>query len=393
MIRIQNLGKEYRGFISIRDRILAVLSLGIYGGSQKHRALESLSFDVHSGEVLGIIGRNGAGKSTLLKILSGVSGYDSGVIQIKGKVRSILELGVGFNPELTGEQNVYYNALAIGYSESEIFSVMEEVFRFAGLTEYRNQPLKNYSSGMIMRLGFSLATANRPDVLLVDEALSVGDASFQQICIKRIQSFIQEGTSVLVVSHDLHLMSAICHKILVLDKGKNFFLGNPTEAIRKYMELIAGSNSLTGRSQIDTFQWDFTFGSKQQIKQTHFYIGELVELRVKVCFPVDLDHVTVGFHIEDHRGIRVFGTNSYLLKSNQKIIKEKSYSCIFQFPLNIREGKYSLSLAIHEGENHTEKCFLWKEGFWDFEVDRIDKFKFEGIAFLPTESRWEEDTQ
>lgn len=172
-LKVENLNKVYFGFSGPFQRILNVLSLGFLGNDVKYDALKNVSFEVFSGEIVGLIGRNGAGKSTLLKVLAGVSSYSSGKILKTGSIRSILELGVGFNPELSGEENLYYNGLVWGLNPNEIRSSMDEIFEFSSLTEFKNIPIKQYSSGMVMRLGFALATFSRPDILIVDETLAV----------------------------------------------------------------------------------------------------------------------------------------------------------------------------------------------------------------------------
>ncbi len=230
MILVDNLTKFYRGFSSNYQRIFSVISLGLFSGTKSYFALDSISFQANPGEIIGIIGRNGAGKSTLLKILSGVSHYDSGTMKINGALRPMLELGVGFNAELTGRENILFNGLLWGYSKTELKFLENQIFEFSGLVGYEDPILKNYSTGMIMRLGFALATANRPDVLLIDEALAVGDASFQIKCLDRFKEFLAKGSTILVVSHDLQLMGAICTKILVLEKGKSEFFGATTQA-------------------------------------------------------------------------------------------------------------------------------------------------------------------
>lgn len=230
-ILIENLSKDYHGFSRPWKRIIAGLSFGYFGVDSKFTAIRSLGLKIQPGEIVGIIGRNGAGKSTLLKLITGVIQKDKGTLQVNGTVRALLELSVGFNPELSGEENVYFNGLVWGYKPSEIKSLADSIFAFSELEEFRNTPLKNYSSGMAMRLGFSLATAKRPDILIVDEALAVGDASFQQKCLKRIKEFSARGSSILVVSHDLGLVSYFCTRAVLMEKGELLYDGHPKDTI------------------------------------------------------------------------------------------------------------------------------------------------------------------
>ncbi|EMJ92828.1 ABC transporter ATP-binding protein [Leptospira alstonii] len=423
-LKVENLNKVYAGYSGPFQRILNVLSLGFLGNDVKFDALKNVSFQVSSGEIVGLIGRNGAGKSTLLKVLTGVSSYASGKILKTGSLRSILELGVGFNPELSGEENLYYNGLVWGLSPNEIKSSMDEIFEFSGLQEFKNIPIKQYSSGMVMRLGFALATFSRPDILIVDEALAVGDASFQQKCLQRFRSFQEQGTMTLIVSHDLELLKSVCSRVLILERGKLVFDGDPVEGFREYMQIIADSAS--GRETILPFQKDSIVESlsvdldligiysrnspTQDLRQTSgrspveglkykdrtspqiFPVGSEVEISVHVIFKRNIPDLTVGFHIDDSRGIRVFGTNTYHLGHSLKNVQAgESVSANFRLPLNFSSGKYSLGLALHEGDNHAGKSYLWKDGILSFELERLDLPKFEGAAWLPVQCRLKKD--
>lgn len=390
MIEIEGLSKVYKGFTSKYQRLLCVLSMGLYSGSSKYKALSDINLCANSGDMIGIIGRNGAGKSTLLKILSGVSGSDTGSIKTSGRIRPMLELGVGFNPELTAKENIYFNGLLWGFSKNELDSLLDEIFEFAGLKGFENQILKNYSTGMIMRLGFSLATANRPEILLIDEALAVGDASFQIKCITRFRDFLSAGSTIIVVSHDLQLLGAICSKILLLEKGKAEYFGSPTEALRRYIQILGSSGEKILKPKEDFLEYTIELYDSQKKTQKIFFMGNIVFLKIQFIFKYNINRVTIGFQIDDIRGIRVFGTNSYLLgKEIRNVEKDRKYTVYFQFPLNFREGKYSLGFSIHEGENHTEGSFLWKDAVLDFEIERIDIPKFDGLCYLPTTCTWE----
>ncbi|EMY78118.1 ABC transporter, ATP-binding protein [Leptospira weilii serovar Ranarum str. ICFT] len=423
-LKVENLNKVYAGYSGPFQRILNVLSLGFLGNDVKFDALKNVSFQVSSGEIVGLIGRNGAGKSTLLKVLTGVSSYASGKILKTGSLRSILELGVGFNPELSGEENLYYNGLVWGLSPNEIRSSMNEIFEFSGLQEFKNIPIKQYSSGMVMRLGFALATFSRPDILIVDEALAVGDASFQQKCLHRFRSFQEQGTMTLIVSHDLELLKSVCSRVLILEKGKLVFDGDPVDGFREYMQIIAES----GQETILPFQKDSIVESlsvdldlivysknspTQDLQQTSgrtdrnpvrglkykdptnpqiFPVGSEVEISVHVIFKKDIPDLTVGFHIDDARGIRAFGTNTFHLGHSLKnILAGESVSAIFRLPLNFSAGQYSLGLALHEGDNHAGKSYLWKDGILSFELERLDLPKFEGAAWLPVQCHLKKD--
>ena len=393
MIRVQNLTKKYIGFKSPYERIFTALTFGIIPGSRSYTALNEINLEVNSGEIIGIIGRNGAGKSTLIKVLSGVSKYQSGSFERKGSLRSILELGVGFNPELSGEENVYYNGLVWGYSVEEIEELTGSIFEFSGLSDFKNVPLKNYSTGMMMRLGFSLATANRPDILLVDEALAVGDASFQQKSLSRFQQFKEEGSAIIIVSHDLNLLQMISDRMIVLEKGKIEFSGSPALALKKYIQILADNSfeeSIKENNISSTYIESYSIQlSSSNASKSIFGIGEVVTLKFSIKIKAAIPDLTIGFHIDDAKGLRVYGTNSYHLKKNLKNLKAGAtieYS--FIFPMNISHGKYNLGFALHEGDNHTTKCYLWKDDVLDFEVERLGVSKFDGPVFLPVECDW-----
>lgn len=385
MIEVKNLYKKYRIFSSIKDRILAVLSFGFFKGKNEFLILKDLNFRVENSEVLGIIGKNGAGKSTLLKTIMGVSQFESGEIISNGKIRSILELGVGFNPELSGKENLYYNGLVLGYTPNEMSELENRIFSFAGLTEFKNNSLKTYSTGMVMRLAFSLAVAKRPEILLVDEALSVGDASFQSKCIEKFKEFKKLGTSILLVSHDLNLLQMISDKILVLHMGKNFYLGNPKIAIRKYIQLLGEHETENLELKNPIIQNLKVQLKTKNISKKIFSTTEIVNLKIEFELNKNLEELTIGFHIDDEKGLRVFGTNTFHHNKFLKNLKaKKNYKLEFSFPINLNSGKYSLGLAFHKGENHTIKSYLWRDGILDFEVEKSGLPKFDGKVYLPT---------
>lgn len=199
-------------------------------------ALENVSFDVSSGEVFGVIGRNGAGKSTLLKIMARVLYPTLGRLMIKGKVAPLLELGGGFHPELTGRENIFLNSALLGFTRKETEQHLDEIIEFADIRDFIDAPLRTYSTGMNARLGFSVATSIRPDILLIDEVLSVGDLAFQEKCIQRMNSFRDQGTTIIFVSHDMGTIRNFCERAVWLDQGKIRVIGNTAVVTEKYLE-------------------------------------------------------------------------------------------------------------------------------------------------------------
>lgn len=197
-------------------------------------ALDDISFAIQKGDILGLIGFNGAGKSTLLKILAGVLQPTMGTVKVKGRIAPLIEVGAGFDPELTARENVYLNGAILGYSRSFLESKFDEIIDFAELGEFVDVPVKNFSSGMYARLGFSIATVVKPDILIVDEVLSVGDFRFQEKCEKRIQDMIAEGTTIILVSHDIHLIKKMCNKAVWLSLGRMVATGEAEEICGRY---------------------------------------------------------------------------------------------------------------------------------------------------------------
>lgn len=388
---LENLTKDYHGFSKPWKRILTGISFGYFGIDLNFTAIRSLSLRVGPGEILGIIGKNGAGKSTLLKLITGVISKDKGNLIVNGSVRALLELSVGFNPELSGEENVYYNGLVWGYKPSEIKELIDSIFEFAELKEFRNSPLKNYSSGMAMRLGFSLATAKRPDILIVDEALAVGDASFQQKCLKRIKEFSNLGSCILVVSHDLGLISYFCTRAILLDHGSLLFDGSPRLAIEEYMHVLAKKAETSSVPNSESIQNVLvSLRNEKGLDTSHHFLGTTATLRIEFQTTKTISDATIGFHIDSEKGIRIFGTNSYHLgKRNLKIQELERIVVEFQFPIQFSDGKYSLGVSIHKGETHMEGSYFWAESILDFEVERGKIEKFVGLCHLPTEFQFQ----
>lgn len=394
MLRVSNLNKRYRGFSNNARRLLAGLSGGYFGLDRRRLALDGVSLELRGGQALGLIGRNGAGKSTLLKIIAGVLPPDSGDLQRPVRTRAILELGVGFNAELSGEENAYYNGLLWGESPATMRRQLDAIFEFAGLEEFRRQPLLEYSSGMAMRLGFALATAVRPDLLLVDEALAVGDAAFQQKCLARMREYLAQGSALLIVSHDLSLMSDFCDRIIVLERGRALFEGEPAAAVEQYMHLLAtnpetidqaGAPALSAGPPYDEFVEDLSIRAIDARGGPLLLVGEEAVIEVRFRARVPMVDLTIGFHIENNRGQRIFGTNTRLLaRSLPELRAGQGIGVRFLFPANIAPGKYSLATAIHRGENHSEGCYFWGEGLGAFEVERVSAARFVGAAYLPT---------
>lgn len=242
-IRVENLNKCYQIYDKPRDRLLQMLAFGRKQYYREFWALKNVSFDVKKGETVGIIGRNGSGKSTLLQMICGTLNPTSGSIQANGRIAALLELGSGFNPEFTGRENVYLNATVLGLSGEEIDACFDEIAAFADIGEFIDQPVKIYSSGMYVRLAFAVAINVKPDILIVDEALAVGDEPFQRKCYSRIERIKDGGATILLVTHAANTITQMCSRALLLDLGSRFYMGDPKLAVESYYRLIYSTSA------------------------------------------------------------------------------------------------------------------------------------------------------
>lgn len=243
-IKVENLAKTYPLYSSPLDRLKESLSPFRRKYHHEFHALQNVSFEVRKGETVGIIGKNGSGKSTLLKIIAGVLTPTSGSVFVNGSVSALLELGAGFNPELTGVENIYFNGTLMGYSREEMEAKLDEILAFADIGEFINQPLKTYSSGMFVRLAFAVAINVQPDILIVDEALAVGDALFTAKCLSKIEKYRQNGTSILYVTHDNSSIKALCSRAIYLVKGSLIAIGNAGEVADRYIRDLREENGV-----------------------------------------------------------------------------------------------------------------------------------------------------
>ena len=242
-IRVENLSKCYQIYDKPRDRLMQMLTLGRRRFYREFWALRNISFDVKKGETVGIIGRNGSGKSTLLQMICGTLNPTSGSIQTNGRIAALLELGSGFNPEFTGRENVYLNATVLGLSSEEIDASFDEIAAFADIGEFIDQPVKTYSSGMYVRLAFAVAVNVKPDMLIVDEALAVGDEPFQRKCYSRIERIRDAGVTILLVTHAANTITQMCSRALLLDHGSRLYMGDPKLAVESYYRLIYSTST------------------------------------------------------------------------------------------------------------------------------------------------------
>lgn len=382
-INVQGLKKVYPLYKKTNDRIKEAFSLT---GKKYHTdfvALDDVNFTVEQGECVGIIGVNGSGKSTLLKILTGILSPTQGTATVNGKVSALLELGAGFNPEYSGIENVYLNGMLMGFSKEEMDKKIDEIIAFADIGDFIHQPVKMYSSGMFVRLAFAVAISVEPDILIIDEALSVGDVFFQRKCYEKIKELAGRAT-VLIVSHDLNALTKFCKRFILMGNGKVVFDGEANQAITKYFKLKQGTasgekqitslNKTTGMLNMKSPKREQYSGAMNIVIDKYFYsinsnayyekceAGDVFCIQLLVDSNEAYDDVIVGYQIRDKYGNEIFGetsltsdVNQYALESGKNLIEFE-----FQWP-EIREGDYFITLGIGRGNDvllQQEECWI-----------------------------------
>ena len=399
-IVVNNIGKKYKRYPNHWARLAEWFTGWRYCGHEDRWVLRGVSFKVQHGESVGIVGQNGAGKSTLLKILTGTTQPNEGTIQIKGCVAALLELGMGFHPDFTGRQNALMARQMTGLSSEESQALLPEIEEFSELGDYMDQPLRVYSTGMQMRLAFSAAAAVRPGILIVDEALSVGDAYFQPKCIKRIRSFKEQGTTILFVSHDSGAVKSLCDRALLLDEGVLIRDGEPDAVLDYYNGMIARKTKDEEIRQVETELGRTTTRSgsdeahvlkvemldKNDRPARAFRVGDHAKISCHIIFKIPIQNPTVGILIRDRLGNDVFGTNTHHINIGEQSYKAgESVNVVFALPLNLGYGNYSLTVAVHSGDTHLRDNYDWWDQCLVFQVIPNDSFSFIGVAAIPVE--------
>lgn len=390
ILEVKNITKIYKIYKSNFDRLKEIFTNKAY--HKEFISNKNISFELFEGETLGIIGTNGAGKSTILKQIAGVVAPTSGEIIRHGRVTALLELGTGFNPEMTGSENIFLNGTLIGMTQKECEEKAQEIIAFSELGDYINEPIKTYSSGMSMRLAFSIAIFSNPQVLIVDEALSVGDAHFAAKCTKALRERKEQNMSIIYVSHDLNSLKFLCDRVILLNHGEVVEQGHPEDIINSYNFLISKLNDAeqnmvikdADNSSFGTFDVEIT---KVTIKGKNsnsnvISSGEDATIEINISSKIDIKNMTIGVMIRDKFGQDIFGTNSFHKKVEINFQKEKSYICNFSMPLNIGIGKYSITAAVHSEDTHIENCSHWLDYAADFEVAGVYGDLFSGLCKL-----------
>jgi lipopolysaccharide transport system ATP-binding protein len=397
-LHVKNLGKSYRQWGSEFRRIASWFLPSILP-QKEHWVLKDISFSISPGEAVGIIGQNGAGKSTLLKMITGTTQPTVGEVRLTGRVAAILELGMGFNPDLTGRQNAFHSAGLMGYSRAEIEKAMPEIETFAEVGKYFDEPVRTYSSGMQMRVAFSVATAFLPDLLIIDEALSVGDSYFQHKSFDRIRQFRAKGVSIMFVTHGMDDVRTLCDRVILLEGGRALKDGPPDEVVDFYNALIAAKENtkLTVEQRREQNGWLLTrsgtgearvkslrlLDANEETDVAVAQVGQQVRLKLQATIHANIEKLVLGYMIRDKQGHVVWGTNTWHTRQIQENVApmevvtfELPFTCTFG------PGSYSVSPALVSSDTHLTDNFEWVDNLLIFDVINSDKDYFIGSNYI-----------
>lgn len=395
-IVVSNLGKAYRQYPTRWSRLAEWVLPGAHPRHKLKWVLRDIGFTVEPGEAVGLIGINGAGKSTLLKLITGTTQPTTGGVHMEGRVAALLELGMGFHPDFTGRQNVFMAGQLLGMTVEEIQQLMPEIEAFAEIGDYMDQPVRVYSSGMQMRVAFSVATARRPDILIVDEALSVGDTYFQHKSFDRIRSFRRHGTTLLLVSHDKQAIQSLCDRALLLDGGRLAREGPPEEIMDFYNAMIAERENETVRlnatpeGKVQTVSGtgeatvaDIALLDDKGERVEVVDVGAPVTLQVRVRAKAAIPRMVLGYMIKDRLGQTMYGTNTHLKELPlEDVAAGDEVVYRFAFPMNLGPGTYSVATAIVSTDTHLVNNYEWRDLALVFTVMNMHRPHFEGSAWL-----------
>ena len=397
VLEVSGVGKSYKKGGGIGTRIGAWF--GFASSVQATWVLEDLTFSIVRGEALGIVGDNGAGKSTLLKLLAGVSQPSAGTIVRHAPVRSVIELGLGFNPEFTGRSNARIACAALGLDAGRTAELIPVIESFSELGDYFDQPLRTYSSGMQARLAFSVVTADRPELLILDEVLSVGDAYFQHKSFARIREMKALGTAIILVSHGLESVRTLCDRVLLLEKGKLLRDGPPDEVIDLYNALTAGrqsgqqtpeqrrlkdgwveTRSGSGEARIRSLSLS---DAETQLPVAVARVGQKLVLNAEIEVFADLPRLVVGFQLRDRMGQLIWGSNTAYTKQEMDGLRAgDKVHCKLPFTCSLGVGSYSFSPALVSTESHLVNNYEWTDNALVFEVLNVQFPTFIGSSHL-----------
>lgn len=314
-------------------------------GSGEFWALQDVSFEVQPGEAFGIVGANGAGKSTILKILSRILRPTLGTMAVRGRLSALIEVGAGFHPDLTGRENVYLNGTILGMSREEIRHRFDEIVEFSDLSEFIDTPVKRYSSGMFARLGFAVAAHVNPDILIVDEVLSVGDYLFQRKCLQRMNAVLTGGATVVFVSHDLRAMTELCRRALLLERGRVAIAGSTTDVVRTYLDRALDARHRIEGKAVHISRVTVRGPSGEGVA---FQSGEKVWVDVEVRATAAVARLAVVLELTDDSNYRVFNTSTERLGTGSFSLEPgQDFLCTFELDLHLAQGTFHLGAYLH----------------------------------------------
>lgn len=414
VIKIENLTKEYKMYKTKKDRLVEAILPGV----ERHdtfRAMDNLNLEVKKGEVLGILGKNGAGKSTLLKMVTGVVTPTSGTIETKGKISSLLELGTAFNMELTGIENIYQHGQVMGLTNEQIEERKQEIIDFADIGEHLYQPVKTYSSGMFARLAFSCAINVDPEILIVDEVLSVGDMAFQLKCFKKFDQFKKKGKTILFVTHSITDVLKNCTRAIIINSGKKIFDGEVKEGVERYKKIIVGlDDSLNKKEKIannfkkekDGETWKSHFNQNNNIIEYGNGQAEVIDygifdekgnylqsidnkkdvvLKSKVKFNEEINEPIFTMTLKDFNGLEICGTNTLIEKIATGSYKKGDIVEVeFKTRLSVAPNKYTLSFSCTHFKPNGELEVLSRK-YDALLVEVISSKEYVGVLSLDTD--------
>lgn len=396
VISLRGVGKAYRQYPSKWAKLWEWVVPFRGMRHRRHWVLKDINLEIGAKEAVALVGFNGAGKSTLLKIIAGTLQPTEGEVIVRGRVSALLELGIGFHEEFTGRQNVYMAGQLMGLELDEITRLMPEIERFADIGEYIDQPVRTYSSGMHVRLAFSIATARRPEVLIVDEALSVGDAAFQHKSFERIKQFREAGTTLLVVTHDRHAVESICDRAVLINHGTVEQAGHTTQVLDYYHALMAEKDGSritqeklpdgrvkTSSGSAEVVVSDVYMRSEGMVRKDTYNVGEFAQICVEVDVQSPVEQLVVGVLIKNRFGQEIYGINSDRLKCNVYSPEEGSrYMAVFSVNMNIGVGYYTISVALSGHDSHIVANYQWVDGAYVFQMANKNRENFIGACWL-----------
>lgn len=366
-IQVKHLDKMYKLYNKPSDRLRE--TLGFKVPVREHYALRDVNFQVERGETVGIIGTNGSGKSTILKIITGVLNPTAGEVKVDGRISALLELGAGFNMEYTGIENVYLNGTMMGFSKEEVDARLQDILDFADIGDFVYQPVKSYSSGMFVRLAFAVAINIDPEILIVDEALSVGDVFFQAKCYRKFEEFKKMGKTILFVSHDLSSISRYCDRVILLNKGVKLEEGSPKQMVDMYKQLLVGQDPAKAEEKKEEQKesWSQQFQVNPNMLEYGTKLAEIVDfavlddkdrctntiekgssfqIRMKVVFHQDIQEPIIAYTFKDIKGTEITGTNTlFEKKSVEHSQAGDSCTVTFEQEMFLQGGEYLLSFG------------------------------------------------